>query len=273
MKLKVDNIEFNVLLDKTNLNKNKTAIIFLHGFTGSAYDWHFIFDKLPHNFFPAAIDLIGHGETESPEDQSQYMCSAIVHHINSITDQLGINKFIIVGYSMGGRAALSFSLKHPEKIIASILESTTAGIEEMPAKKERVELDLLFADKIRTEGIESFVEFWFDTPLFESLKKLPNYEQEKNKRNQNSVIGLTNTLAAFSTGLMTSYWDRLSALTFPVLLVSGQLDNKYTKINNLMQSKFPNAEHINVPWCGHNVHIEKPELFTKFVIDFLKSLN
>ncbi len=273
MKLKIDGLEFNLLLNVTALAQNKTPVIFLHGFTGSANDWQFIFDKFPEEYAPIAIDLIGHGKTDSPEDSKYYTCSAIVHQIDSIVTQLNIKKFVIAGYSMGGRAALSYSVKHSDKIIAAIFESATAGIEEVSEKKDRVELDLLIADKIQNDGIESFINFWFDTPLFKSLKQLPNFEQLKSQRVQNSVTGLSNTLLSFSTGLMPSYWNKLGILTFPVLLISGELDEKYTQLNKTMKNKFSNAQHEIITMCGHNVHLEKPELFTKFVVVFLKSLK
>jgi len=273
MKLKVDDIQFNILLNKSDLKQDKIPIIFLHGFTGCANDWQFIFNKLPQKYLPIAIDLIGHGETDAPEDQKYYSCSSIVHQIDLIIEQLEIKKFIITGYSMGGRAVLSYCSKNPHKIIGAILESTTAGIDDIRLKIERVELDLLFADKIKSEGVRSFVDYWFDTPLFESLKKLPQFKQIKNERNKNNPIGLANTLAGFSTGLMTSCWDKLHTLNFPILLFSGELDEKYTGLGKKMQSIFPNAKHQIVSQCGHNVHLEKPELFIRFANDFLNSLE
>lgn len=272
MKLKVDDIQFNIVVNESELNTTKTPVVFLHGFTGSAKDWQFIFNKLQSKYLPIAFDLIGHGETDSPENQKHYTCSAIVYQIDSIISKLGIQKFIIAGYSMGGRAALSYSLKHPDKISAAIFESTTAGITDIHEMKDRVELDLLLSDKIKSEGIKSFTEFWFDMPLFAQLKNLPNFQQILNKRNQNSVVGLSNMLIGFSTGLMPGYWDRLHTLNIPVLLLSGHLDEKYTKLNQSMKLRFPQAKHFIIEECGHNVHLEKPQLFTKFVEDFLNSL-
>ncbi len=269
MKLKVDDIEFNLLLNKSDLNSNKQPVVFLHGFTGDSTDWQFIFDQLPKTMFPVAIDLIGHGQTDSPTDSAHYTCTAIVHQLDSIFFQLNFEKIILVGYSMGGRAALSYCLKHRQKLSALVLESTTAGIEDFGLKKERVELDLLFAEKIKREGVESFIKYWFDTPLFSSLKNLPNFEFIQSKRIKNNVTGLANSLISFSTGLMMSYWDKLSLLNFPVLLISGEMDAKYTEINRSLKQKIPNAQHTTVSDCGHNVHLEKPEFFTKLVFEFL----
>lgn len=165
MKISVDGINFNLLLDESNLTTDKIPVVFLHGFTGCAEDWLFIFEKLPNNFYPIAIDLIGHGLTDSPANSFYYTTSSIIYQIEVIVNKLSLNRFVIAGYSMGGRAALSYALRSHEKIIGAILESTTAGIENFELKKERVQFDLMLAEKIKSDGIESFINYWFE-PLF-----------------------------------------------------------------------------------------------------------
>ena len=251
MKLKLDGIQFNILFDESAHHSLKIPVLFLHGFTGCARDWNFIFDRLPTKYFPFAIDLIGHGETDSPEDEDMYTCSAIVRHINSILNHFGFEKIIIAG----------------------IFESATAGIEDVTAKKERVEHDFLLADKIKTEGIESFMEFWLSSPMFNKLNSLQNFDDLKNLRNKNSVTGLANSLSSFSTGLMNSYWNDLYKLEFPVLLITGENDEKFTSINKRMVQKLKLAEHKIITQSGHNTHLEKPELFTNLVLEFLNKIE
>ena len=273
MKIIVNQIEFNILIDESNRSEEKIPIVFLHGFTGCAEDWHFIFDKLPDKYFPIAIDLIGHGLTESPDDSCYYTCTAIINQLGSIFDYLKIDKLIICGYSMGGRAALSYCLHFPEKLIAAIFESTTAGIEDFELKKQRVISDFILAEKIRKEGVENFIEYWMNLPLFESQKVITDYDLIKNKKYQNSVIGLSNSLLGFSTGLMPNYWNKLNLLKLPVLLITGALDEKYTAIAEKMKIRFQNAEHKIAENCGHNVHLEKPDVFINFVLNFLNNLE
>lgn len=272
MQIYVDDIKFNLLLNESNLNTDKTPVIFLHGFTGCAEDWLFIFDKLPEDYYPIAIDLIGHGKSGSPESLNYYSTTAITGQLNRLFIKLGISKFIITGYSMGGRVALSYCCRFPGSILAAILESTTPGIQEFEEKKERVEFDLLLSEKIKIEGVEKFLEYWFSIPLFESLKDIDNFEAIKNQRRKNSVIGLSNILAGFSSGLMPSYWEKLNRIPFPVLLLSGELDEKYSLINSKMSQLIPTVKHEIVPDCGHNVHLENPVLFSKFINRFLTQL-
>jgi 2-succinyl-6-hydroxy-2,4-cyclohexadiene-1-carboxylate synthase len=273
MILRVDGIDFFIRINEADLNSAKIPILLLHGFSGCSDDWEFLINKIPSNFLPIAIDLIGHGFTESPEDSKFYTACSIVNQINNITEQLNFEKFIICGYSLGGRAAISYMCKFPNKVIAAILESSTAGIESIEDKKERVELDYLLADKIKSEGINSFMDFWFQTPLFERLKNLSEFNQLKNKRQQNSVIGLSNMIAGFSTGLMQSCWDKLGAINSQVLLISGENDPKYCGINQNLAAKLVHSQHKIIKDAGHNVHLEMPDVFTKLVLDFLNNLE
>ncbi len=270
MKLKIGGIQFHILVDEENLHSNKIPVLFLHGFTGSSFDWKFIFQNFPDNFFPFAIDLIGHGETDSPVNSDEYTCTSIVRHINSILEHFEMKKIVIAGYSMGARASLSYSLKHPDKIIAAILESGTAGIEEFEAKKERVEHDLLLAEQIKNNGIEAFLEYWLNQPLFNSLNEINSI---KETRSNNNVVGLANSLSAFSTGLMNSYWNDLHKLNFPILLITGELDLKFTNLNKRMLQLMNQAQHVIIPETGHNTHLEKPELFTNLVLEFLNKMK
>lgn len=273
MKLNLDGINFNILIDESKISQVKIPFLFLHGFTGSSEDWKFIFDHLPKIYLPFAIDLIGHGKTDSPNDSKYYTCTSIINQINSILNFFNFQKIMLAGYSMGGRIALSYTLKNVHRISALILESTSAGIENIDEKKKRVEQDLILSEFILNEGVEKFIEHWFNTPLFSELKQLENFDQLIEKRKLNNPIGLANTLKSFSTGLMNSYWDKLKFLNLPVLLITGEKDKKYTTQNFNMNKLIPNSNHKIIPNANHNTHLEKPELFTNFVLEFLNKLK
>ena len=76
-------------------------------------------------------------------------------------------KIILAGYSMGGRAALSFAVKHPEMLKGLILESASAGIKEKSLRSERVNSDEQLARYIEAHSLEEFVDFWMNIDLFD----------------------------------------------------------------------------------------------------------
>ena len=265
-------ISLNV--NDTYFDKTKPAVVFLHGFSGSSNDWFSVLPQIDKNFSPVAIDLIGHGKSSSPEKESDYSVYEIIKQINFILKYYEIKEPVLCGYSMGGRAALAFTVYSTNIPKALILESSTPGIENDDDKLKRVNNDISLAGNILTFGTNWFTEYWKNIPLFESQKKLPKNIQEfirKEKINQNPV-GLANSLRGFGTGKMPDFWNNLKTLRLKTLLITGQLDKKFTKINQTLIKYKPNAEHFIIPEAGHNTHLEKPAEFTILVNNFLKSL-
>jgi len=270
-----------IISDSVNINfeyfnsfeRKRTTILMLHGFTGSLDDWQEIHGLLNPNFNYIGIDLVGHGKSDSPVNVDKYNPQALSKQINDILNNLSIEQIMIVGYSMGGRAALSFAIDHPNKIKGLILEGTTAGIESEKIQNERIKNDEELADYIESHNIEEFVELWMNKEIFNTQRRFSN-EKLKNirkKKTLNSKIGLANSLRGFGTGKMGYFGSKLNKITCPVLLITGELDTKFTKINSVLKNKFPNAKHKIIKNAGHNSHLEDPMKFVNVVNEFLNS--
>lgn len=274
MKIKINGLTVNILLQSFEVPKNKTPIVFLHGFTGASSDWGFAMENISDEYFPIAIDLPGHGETEVSDLTNDYTIDSINNVISTIIEKLQISKVVLLGYSMGGRAALSFAVQNPSRIKALILESTTAGIENVDERNQRLLTDIELAEKIENIGVEAFIKYWIGLPLFESLKSVPQKEYQIiiKKKLINDKKGLANSLRGFSTGKMVSLWNRLDDVSYFTLLITGSLDKKYERIALQMKKRLPHSEHRIVVDSGHNVHLENPKEFIKLVNNFLEKL-
>ncbi len=275
MEITTNGISINVISESNSVPIGKTPILFLHGFTGSGKDWSFLFSSLDSKYFPIAIDLPGHGKTIVPNNTNHFSTEAYKEIIQLVLDYFEISKVILVGYSMGGRAALSFTSKNSEKVIALILESSTAGIDDKKERSVRIETDRKLADNLLRDGIDSFVDYWMDLPFFRSLKSLDEneYSEVVLKKKQNSTQGLANSLLGFSTGTMPSLWSNLSSFTTPTLLIIGSLDRKYVRINKEMNQLIPNSKLEIMGNCGHNTHLENRKDFVILVNKFLSNLE
>ncbi|MCH7773491.1 MAG: 2-succinyl-6-hydroxy-2,4-cyclohexadiene-1-carboxylate synthase [Bacteroidetes bacterium] len=271
-----------IISDSVNINfecfnsfeQKRDTILMLHGFTGSLDDWREIHRLLNPNFNYIGIDLVGHGKSDSPVIVDKYSPQALSKQINDLLNNLSIEQIIIVGYSMGGRAALSFAINHPNKIRGLILEGTTAGIESEKIRNERIKIDEELADYIESHNIEEFVELWMNKEIFNTQRRFSN-EKLKNirkKKTLNSKIGLANSLRGFGTGRMGYFGNKLNQINCPVMLITGELDIKFTKINSVLKKKFPNAKHKIIKNAGHNVHLEEPERFVTVINDFLLNM-
>jgi len=270
MKIHTKDISLNVELF-SEIDAVKDTLIFLHGFTGSANDWQKTAELIDDSFNKIAVDLTGHGKSDTPVEVDNYSASSINLQFMDIINHFTKGKVILLGYSMGGRTALSFATNHPDKIKGMILESTSAGIEQPAEREDRIKSDEELAEFIETNSIENFIDHWMNQEIFGTQKRFSNnlLQKIRTEKLQNSSIGLAQSLRGFGTGMMPYLGDKLSSLYFPVLLITGELDSKFTQINQGMVKKFPSAHHQIIKNAGHNVHLEETDKFTETANWFL----
>jgi len=273
MFINISGIKINIEFLREENKSEYPLLVFLHGFTGSSNDWSTIIPSIKKEFAAATIDLVGHGKSDSPEDVNYYTTESLVKQVYDVINHISKNKIILVGYSMGGRAALSLAVKYPEMIEALILESSTAGIKDEILKDERVKKDEELVNYIENHSIEEFVDHWMNLELFNTQRRFSNKKREQIRelKLRNSKTGLANTLKGFSTGKMIPLFDELKKVKARTLLISGELDTKFTEINLEMLKLFPNAEHKIIKNAGHNTHLEEPKAFVEAVNHFLNS--
>lgn len=80
----------------------KNTLVLLHGFTGSTKTWHHVVKELPTSVKVIAIDLIGHGQSTAPQTIDAYSMEAQIQLLEDLFEQLVVQSFTLVGYSMGG---------------------------------------------------------------------------------------------------------------------------------------------------------------------------
>ncbi|AIY04956.1 2-succinyl-6-hydroxy-2,4-cyclohexadiene-1-carboxylate synthase [Planococcus sp. PAMC 21323] len=269
MKLEVGGVVYYV--EVRNPEKLKT-LVFLHGFTGSTKTWHSVIENWT-DVKVVLIDLIGHGESASPEELEAYSMERQLESLDALFNRLALDNFTLVGYSMGGRTALAYACHYPERLTELVLESASPGLESEQARKERQINDKHLAERIVTGGLINFVNAWENIALFASQKTLTEAVQKsvREERLAQNPLGLANSLLGMGTGAQQSYWQELECLNIPVLLVTGRLDLKFEAIAQKMMECLSNGVHKTID-AGHAIHVEKPVEFATIVREYL-SLN
>ncbi|MDC3418283.1 2-succinyl-6-hydroxy-2,4-cyclohexadiene-1-carboxylate synthase [Aquibacillus salsiterrae] len=265
MYVKVDGVDYWV-----EIYGEGEPVVLLHGFTGSIANWGYLIKRLKQEYKVLAIDLPGHGQTKI---DTVVKMEAFCQHLREILLQHGVKQTAMVGYSLGGRTALSFAMIYPEMVRSLVLESASPGLSTVTEQIERQTKDDALALKIESEGIASFVAFWENIPLFNSQKQLSATQQAKIKKERlaQCASGLAFSLRGMGTGVMPSWWDKLPTLNSNVLLIVGELDEKFVSIAKRMSGKMRNCQLIVVPNTGHAVHVEDPDFFGTIVNEFLQN--
>lgn len=254
------------------LNGEKPALLMLHGFTGSNKTFQESITHLEKHFSIVAPDLLGHGKTDSPDEIARYSIERIVEDIVTILQELKIMQCFVLGYSMGGRVATAFASAHPEMVRGLILVSSSPGLAQKDLQESRVQADNRLADMLESEGIRSFVDYWEKLALFASQEVLSDELKKRIRleRLAQNPNGLAMSLRGMGTGKQPSYWNHLADFTFPVLLMTGSLDEKFEKIAQEMQQLIPNSTHVTVQNAGHAVYLEQPNIFISQLTNWLE---
>jgi 2-succinyl-6-hydroxy-2,4-cyclohexadiene-1-carboxylate synthase len=273
MKLKFSDTYLNVNVP-ADFKKSSRNLFFLHGFTGSSEDWNEVLPGIDNRLNKVTYDLLGHGQSDFPNDPSLYSWEFHVEQLNKIINYFTDDKIILLGYSMGGRIALCYTFTYPERVLGLILESTSPGIKNKKQREKRIKDDEELAKFISTHPIEDFIELWLNKEIFGTLLRFSDSKRKAIKKSKlkNNRIGLSNNLYGFSTGKMPYFYNQFKTLIPRTLLLTGDLDSKFTSLNKSIAAKLPSAEHKIIRNSGHTIHFEEPVKFVNAVNDFLKEI-
>ena len=251
--------------------RQRPSLVMLHGFTGSSLSWWRCVELMNPRVDCFAIDIIGHGQSDAPIASEAYRFATAVDHMTTLIAELVESPVNLLGYSMGGRLALSIARRAPHLFSQLVLESSSPGLKTEAERHHRVEQDELLARYILTHPIEDFVHRWTDLPLWNSQSTLPASQRDAlyQQRLSNTPAGLAGSLQGMGTGIMPHLWHELDTILHPALLLTGEHDTKFTVINHEMKAHLPHAVHNVIPDAGHMVHFEQPEVYAARVLEFI----
>lgn len=224
--------------------------------------------SLSNEFYCLAIDLPGHGKTEVVGGDQAYSITVTANGIIQFLNALSIQKCGLVGYSMGGRLALYLSIYFPETFCKTVLESASPGLKTQAEREQRAQRDRVLADQLEA-NFSRFIKEWYDQPLFASLQQHPRFQSMRDRRLKNNPVGLARSLRYLSTGCQPSLWHELQNSSVSLLLLAGELDQKFLGLNTEILSLCNLAQLEIIKNCGHNIHLEQATLFTEKIRAFL----
>jgi 2-succinyl-6-hydroxy-2,4-cyclohexadiene-1-carboxylate synthase len=244
-------------------------VTLLHGFTQSGRSWHEVISLMPSGWRFIVPDLRGHGDTRTKPGAPCTM-DACTADLVALWDHLGIDRTHLVGYSMGGRLALHVAARRPERILSLLTIGAHAGLDD-DARVGRRLGDEALAQRIETEGLERFVDYWSSLPLFAGLERRgPSFvAQVRAERMRNHVAGLADSLRGMGAGVMEPVWDDLAAVPFRCTFVAGQLDHGYAASARRLAATVADGHVEVVLHAGHAVHQERPEAFARVLANHL----
>jgi 2-succinyl-6-hydroxy-2,4-cyclohexadiene-1-carboxylate synthase len=246
-------------------------VVLLHGFTGSTRAMTCVAEGLSDTYRTLSIDLVGHGRSAVPDDVEAYSMTACVAQLTAVLEELDVRAAHWIGYSMGGRVALSFCVAHPERMKSALLIGTSAGVRDLEVRAARILDDEALAERIERDGVEAFVDYWTSQAFLVDERRLGarGVAEAREMRLANSTQGLAGSLRGMGAGAQPPIHDALGDLRAPVCLAVGEEDLKFSAIAAELSQKLPNPRVEFVPEAGHAAHTDNPTAFLELARRFL----
>lgn len=243
-------------------NGKGNEIVLLHGFLENKKMWTEYVDFFSEKYRVIAIDLLGHGESDSLGYIHEMEENA--NAVNEVLEHLKVEKATIIGHSMGGYVALAFAELYPKKIQKLVLQNSTSKEDSAEKKLNRTR-----AIKAVKQNYITFVSLAIANLFSENNRERLAEEIEKVKTEalKTPLQGIVASLEGMKIRKDREWLLRENR--FPVLLVLGKKDPVLNYEENLAQIEDTTAELVSFE-DGHMSHIENKEALKNILLNFFE---
>lgn len=269
--IKIFDYKIFVIEKNLELSKEKTPILFIHGFSSNIHTWEALFNQFDNEFsYPIiAIDLLGFGFSDKPE--ISYTREFYLDLIYKIISYYNFKKVLLVGNSMGGEISLRFTIQHPELVEKLILIDSAGLIErknlpwflQKSSKFFLSSFNFIFTNKT---AIRYFLKTAFYDPTKVNQKKVELYYLPLKTEG-----GTRAHLSLFDHPIHKIPFEDLKKIQIPTLIIWGLNDQWIPLEHGLLLNKhILNSKLVILPETGHVPQEEKPEEVFFYLKEFIK---
>jgi pimeloyl-ACP methyl ester carboxylesterase len=243
------------------------AVLFLHGFPHDRSLWSPQLGALAVPARTIAMDLRGFGESTAggTGDVDGYADDAA-----ALLDQLGIDRAVITGLSMGGYAALAFWRRHRARVRALVLCDTRATADSDTGRDARLEMQELVRERGSTAVANQMITGMVGRTTREKNPEL--VDELHRMMSLAPVQGIVDALDALR--LRPDSTPTLATIDVPTLIVVGDEDVLTpVKDSRAMHLAIPGSRLEVIAGAGHVSNVERPATFNHVLSEFLVSLT
>ena len=249
------------------------GLLLVHGLGGAKEDFTDHVPALARDYTVVIFDHRGHGASDKPTDRGAYSIDRLATDILEVADAVGLDRFRLLGHSMGGMVARQIPLRAPERVEALVMMDTSAGpIPGFDPSLMDIGCDVaLWEGKLAHKELLDMASA-LESPAYKRvLAARPGYpEFEARKWNDMSEI-MWGTIAR-ELAYQRDDLPAMAALTCPLLVIVGEQDEPFVIASRLIVDAIAGAELVTIPNAGHSPQFENPEAWIAALTGFLSAL-
>ncbi|HET7079545.1 MAG TPA: alpha/beta hydrolase [Chloroflexia bacterium] len=238
-----------------------TPIVFVHGNWVTSTTWEPVLDRLPPGYHGIAPDVRGRGKTEGPD--SDYSIPSLAADLHAFVDALGLDRFHLVGHSLGTAIAMQFALDHPERVrtLTVVAPAWVDGMPEAfnnPAGQEALKANkALFGQALKALVPAAPADAYWQRVVDEGHEQ----RLEASLRNVQACLD-------WKPG------DRVGEAGIPTLVVDGAQDILTGGPNvDRAAAALKARKTVVLPDIGHSPNMEAPDTFVALLIEHIKEFE
>jgi pimeloyl-ACP methyl ester carboxylesterase len=233
--------------------RGRVPVVLLHSLAGRSGQFAALLEYLRRSRRAVALDLRGHGRSPAPAD-GDYAIPAMARDVAAAVDDLALQRFVLVGHSMGGLVAVAYADQHPERVAALLLLDPAGDARLVPTDVMSPFLAALDSDYTAT--IE---EYWESILAGSRPTVRDSVMADLRATPRATVTGIFRALLEFDPGDALRRYDR------PMLSIITHLNEGPTTLHALL----PALPTIRVTGTGHWLQMDKPAEINAAIDEFL----
>lgn len=240
--------------------RGRHTLVLVHGFLGGTGYWVPTTTGLNDYFDFISVDLPGFGgSAQLPAPDS---IGGLAASIIELVDSLGVKQFSVLGFSMGGMVAMELALEHGSRLHKLVLYGTAAS-GDLPDRFESWDASI---ERMQSQGVEPTADKTASSWFVEGAKH-PFYPACREACRGASKEGAMKAMRGMQRW---SARERLKSIKTPTLVIVGDKDRSTKPAESVaIWQQVPGAQLCIIPNAAHGLHMEKPELFNRVVLDFV----
>jgi pimeloyl-ACP methyl ester carboxylesterase len=258
--------------------RENPAIVMLHGLRSYAYTWEPVALPLSDRWRVVALDQRGRGRSDW-DPQGDYHTEAYVRDLEALADYLSLERFVLVGHSMGGANAFVYASRHPERVVALAVEDMGPGASASSGGADRIRREL-------NETPSSFAT-WNDAAAFwrrirpdisaEALQSRVRHSLKQGDDGRvtwcHDAAGIARARLSATPEQIIDLWPHVEALRMPTLVIRGASSDYLSAVTaDEMCRRNALIRSTDVPGATHYVHDDNLMGFNAVLQDFLARL-
>jgi pimeloyl-ACP methyl ester carboxylesterase len=239
-----------------------TALVFLHYWGGTARSWAPVIAQLPEALRKITIDARGWGGSDRPE--SGYDMATMADDVEAVIAHLGVDRYILVGHSMGGKVAQLLASRCPAGLAGLVLVAPSPAQGKALSAQEREALSGAYTSS-------EAIGWTIDHVLTERV--LPAFLREQVMAD--SLSGADEAKRQWpAAGIAEDVSANVGSIAVPVIVIGGEKDkvDSVEMLASMVVPSLPGATMRTIAGVGHLIPLEAPEELARCVVEFIQEI-